>query len=61
MLYNGRHRSIKDGVGFQPRGKENTKINAQGKKIPQFVKGEAPIVNDDSAYIIYPKNYRCPC
>jgi hypothetical protein len=28
MLYNGRHPVIKDGVGFQPEVKENTKINA---------------------------------
>jgi hypothetical protein len=57
MLYNGRRPGIKDGVGFQPGGKDNTKINAQEKRIPQFVKGKAPIVNDDSAYIVYPKNY----
>jgi hypothetical protein len=57
MNSNGRHPSIKDDVGFQPRGKENTQINAQGKKIPQFVKGKASIVHDDDAYIIYPKNH----
>jgi hypothetical protein len=57
MLYNGRLLGIKKGVNFQPGGKDNTKINAQGKKIPQFVKGKAPIVNNDSAYIIYTKNY----
>jgi hypothetical protein len=57
MLYNGRRPGIKDGVGFQPGGKDNTKINAQGKKVPQFVKGKAPIISDDNAYIVYPKNY----
>jgi hypothetical protein len=57
MLYNGRHPSIKDGVGFETRGKENTKINVQGKKFLQFVKDKAPIVHDDDAYIIYSKNY----
>jgi hypothetical protein len=25
-------------------GKENTKVNAQRNKIPQFVKGKAPVV-----------------
>jgi hypothetical protein len=57
MLYNGRHPSIKDGVGFETRGKGNTKINVQGKKFLQFVKDKAPIVHDDDAYIIYSKNY----
>jgi hypothetical protein len=56
ILYNGRHPGIKDGVGFQLGGKENTKINAQGKKFSQFVKDKASIVHDDDAYIIYPKN-----
>jgi hypothetical protein len=56
-FYNMRRPDIKDGVGFQPGGKDNTKINAQGKKVPQFVKGKAPIISDDNAYIVYPKNY----
>jgi hypothetical protein len=47
MLYNGRHPDIKDGVGFQLGGKENTKTNAQGKKFLQFVKGKAPTVQDN--------------
>jgi hypothetical protein len=57
MLYNRRYPIIKDRVGFQPGGKENTKVNAQGKKIPLFVKGKAPIVHDNDAYIIYLKNH----
>jgi hypothetical protein len=50
MFYNGRHPGIEDGVGFQPGGKDNTKINAQGKRVPQFVKAKARIVNYYSAY-----------
>jgi hypothetical protein len=57
MLYNGRCPGIKDGVGFQIGGKENTKMNAQGKKFPQFMKAGLQYVHDDDAYIIYPKNY----
>jgi hypothetical protein len=56
MLYNGRHPDIKDGVGFQTRGKENTEANANVKKFPNFVKGKAPIVHGNDAYIIYPKS-----
>jgi hypothetical protein len=53
MLYNGRRSGIKDGVGFQSRNKDNTKLNAQGNKIPQFVKGKAPIFQDREGYILY--------
>jgi hypothetical protein len=57
MLYNGRRPGITDGVSFQPGGKENTNISAQGKKNPQFVKDKASIVHDDEAYMLYPKNH----
>jgi hypothetical protein len=40
MLYSWRRPGIKDGVGFQPGSKDNIKLNAQGNKIPQFVKGK---------------------
>jgi hypothetical protein len=53
----GRRPSIKDGAGFQTECKENTKANAHGKDFPQFVKGKAPMVHYNDAYIIYPKNY----
>jgi hypothetical protein len=57
MLYTGRRPGIKDGVGFQPGDKYNTKTIAQGKKVSNFVKGKARIKNDDSAYIIYHKSH----
>jgi hypothetical protein len=44
-------------VGFQIGGKENTKMNAQGKKCPQFMKAGLQYVHDDDAYTFYPKNY----
>ena len=34
MLYNVRYLGIKDDVGFQQRGKDNTKLNDQEKVIP---------------------------
>jgi hypothetical protein len=36
MLYSGIRLGIKDGVGFQTGGKENTKFNANGKKFPKY-------------------------
>jgi hypothetical protein len=57
ILYKGRCPGIKDGVGFQPGSKDNTKINAQGNKITQFVKGKAPMVQDREGYVLYPENY----
>jgi hypothetical protein len=36
MLYNGKHPSIKDGIGFQQG--DNVKLNAP-KKLSNFVKG----------------------
>jgi hypothetical protein len=57
MLYNRRRPIIKDSVGFQPGGKESIDLNAHGRKIPHFVKGKAPMINDRDGYILYPKNY----
>jgi hypothetical protein len=57
MFYNGRRLGIKDGVGFEPRSKDITKLNAHGNKIPQLVNGKAPMVQDREGYILYPENY----
>jgi hypothetical protein len=54
MLYSGRHPGIKDGIGFQ-RG-SNVKLNAP-KKLSKFVRGKAPMVQDNEGYILYPANY----
>ena len=55
MLYSGRRPSIKDGIGFQQGG--NVKLNAP-KKLSNFVKGKAPMVQDNEGYILYPASYR---
>jgi ubiquinone biosynthesis protein UbiJ len=54
ILYNGRRPSIKDGIGFQQGS--NVKLNAP-KKLSNFVKGKAPMVQDNEGYILYPANY----
>jgi hypothetical protein len=54
MLYNGRRPGIKDGIGFQQGG--NVKLNAP-KKLSNFVKGKAPMVQDNEGYILYPAGY----
>jgi hypothetical protein len=54
MLYNGRRPDIKDGIGFQQGS--NVKLNAP-KKLSNFVKGKAPMVQDNKGYILYPTNY----
>jgi hypothetical protein len=54
MLYNGRRPGIKDGIGFQQES--NVKLNAP-KKLSNFVKGKAPMVQDREGYILYPANY----
>jgi hypothetical protein len=54
MLYNGRRPGIKDGIGFQ-RG-DNVKLNAP-KKLSNFVKGKAPMAQDNEGYILYPAGY----
>ena len=56
MLYNGRCPGIKGGIGFQQGSKSNTKLNAP-KKLSNFVKGKAPMVQDREGYILYPENY----
>jgi hypothetical protein len=54
MLYNGRCPGIKDDIGFQQGS--NVKLNAP-KRLPNFVKGKAPIVQDSEGYILYLANY----
>jgi hypothetical protein len=54
MLYNGRRTGIKDGIGFQQGS--NVKLNAP-KKLSNFVKGKAPMVQYNEGYILYPANY----
>jgi hypothetical protein len=54
MFYNGRHPDIKDGIGFQQGG--NVKLNAP-KKLSNFVKGKAPMAQDNEGYILYPAGY----
>jgi hypothetical protein len=53
MPYNGRRPGIKDGIGFQQGNQNNTKLNAP-KKLSNFVKGKAPMVQDREGYILYP-------
>jgi hypothetical protein len=57
MLYNGRQRGIKDGIGFQSGSQSNIKLNAHRNKLSNFVKGKAPMVQDRKDYILYPENY----
>jgi hypothetical protein len=54
MLYNGRRPSIKDGIGFQQGS--NVKLNTP-KKLSSFVKGKAPMNQDNEGYILYPVGY----
>jgi hypothetical protein len=54
MLYSERRSGIKDGIGFQ-KG-DNVKLNAP-KKLFNFVKGKAPMVQDNEGYILYPAGY----
>jgi hypothetical protein len=54
MLYSGRRPSIKDGIGFQQGG--NAKLNAP-KRLSNFVKGKAPMPQDNEGYILYPAGY----
>jgi hypothetical protein len=54
MLYSGRRLGIKDGIGFQQGG--NVKLNAP-KKLSNFVKGKAQMVQDNEGYILYPVGY----
>jgi hypothetical protein len=54
MLYSGRRPGIKDGIGFQQGN--NVKLNAP-KKLSNFVKGKAPMVQDNKGNILYPVGY----
>jgi hypothetical protein len=54
MLYSGRRPSIKDGIGFQQGS--NVTINTP-KRLSNFVKGKAPMVQDNEGYILYPTGY----
>jgi hypothetical protein len=54
MLYNRRRPGIKDDIGFQQGG--NVKLNAP-RKLSNFVKGKAPMVQDNEGYILYPAGY----
>jgi hypothetical protein len=56
MLYNGRRPDIKDGIGFHQGDQSNVKLNAH-KRLSNFVKGKAPMVQDSEGYILYPANY----
>jgi hypothetical protein len=56
MLYNGRRPGIKDGIGFQQGNQNNTKLNAP-KKLSNFIKGKAPMVQNREGYILYLANY----
>jgi hypothetical protein len=55
MLYNGRRPDIKDSIGFQ-KG-DNVKLNAPPKRLSNFVKGKAPMPQDNEGYILYPVGY----
>jgi hypothetical protein len=54
MLYSGRRPGIKDGIGFQQG--DNVKLNAP-KKLSNFVKGKAPMAQDNEGYILYHAGY----
>jgi hypothetical protein len=51
---NGRHPGIKDDIGFQQG--DNIKLNTP-KKLSNFVKGKAPMPQDNEGYILYPAGY----
>jgi hypothetical protein len=55
MLYSGRRPGIKDGIGFQQGG--NVKLSAPPKKLSNFVKGKAPMPQDNEGYILYPVGF----
>jgi hypothetical protein len=54
MIYNGRRPGIKNDIGFQQG--DNLKLNAP-KKLSNFVKGKAPMAQDNEGYILYPAGY----
>jgi 3D (Asp-Asp-Asp) domain-containing protein len=53
MLYSGRRPGIKDGIGFQQGS--NVKLNVP-KRLSNFVKGKAPMAQDNEGYILYPEH-----
>jgi hypothetical protein len=55
MLYSGRRPGIKDGIGFQQG--DNVKLNATPKRLSNFVKGKAPMPQDNEVYILYHAGY----
>jgi hypothetical protein len=55
MLYSGRRPGIKDGIGF--RKGDNVKLNAPPLRLSNFVKGKAPMAQDNEGYILYPPGY----
>jgi hypothetical protein len=55
MLYSGRCPGIKGGIGFQQG--DNVKLNAPLKRLSNFVKGKAPMPQDNEGYILYPAGY----
>jgi hypothetical protein len=54
MLYSGRRPGIKDDIGFQQGN--NVKLNAP-KRLSNFVKGKAPMAQDNKGYILYRAGY----
>jgi hypothetical protein len=54
MLYSGRRPGIKDVIGFHQGS--NVKLNAP-KRLSNFVKGKAPMAQDNEGYILYPAGY----
>jgi hypothetical protein len=54
MLYSGRCPGIKDDIGSQQGS--NVKINAP-KRLSSFIKGKAPMAQDNEGYILYPAGY----
>jgi hypothetical protein len=54
MLYNWRRPGIKDGIGFQQG--DNVKLKAP-KRLSNFIKGKAPMPQDNEGYILYPAGY----
>jgi hypothetical protein len=54
MLYSGRRPGIKDVISFQQG--DNVKLNAP-KSLSNFVKGKAPMAQDNEGYILYPAGY----
>jgi hypothetical protein len=54
MLYNRRRPGIKDGIGFQQG--DNVKLDVP-KRLSNFVKGKAPMAQDNEGYILYPAGY----